>query len=100
MRGITRKQQAILIHTSVKLVTKMQLEDSIRDEILIHTSVKLVTHWQRLHRRRFDHFNPHEREARDAATRRGSYLIFYFNPHEREARDTFDADKYYIDTGF
>ena len=33
--------------------------------ILIHTSVKLVTLPLRRKRRDCDHFNPHEREARD-----------------------------------
>ena len=33
------------------------------------------------------HFNPHEREARDAAQEAIKQLQRNFNPHEREARD-------------
>ena len=35
--------------------------------ILIHTSVKLVTYVRRRSEWRISYFNPHEREARDAA---------------------------------
>ena len=37
----------ILIHTSVKLVTKINARTRIQVGILIHTSVKLVTHLRR-----------------------------------------------------
>ena len=36
-----------------------------------------------------DYFNPHEREARDLASRPMRRGGPYFNPHEREARDLF-----------
>ena len=77
--------------------------------ILIHTSVKLVTAGRDLASPKKQHFNPHEREARDHAAAllyvvdvilihtsvklvtRGVQLgwrrTLYFNPHEREARD-------------
>ena len=34
-----------------------------------------------------DHFNPHEREARDGGIRMSEQFTKDFNPHEREARD-------------
>ena len=55
----------ILIHTSVKLVTILHVDDSDVCRILIHTSVKLVTsHKQDILLLKV-YFNPHEREARD-----------------------------------
>ena len=101
--------EAILIHTSVKLVTYQRLKIDVREEILIHTSVKLVTR-RDIHRPAVaPDFNPHEREARDRFNlnlcKVGLILIHtsvklvtaehavrlsngsYFNPHEREARD-------------
>ena len=36
-------------------------------------------------------FNPHEREARDAAIIASARTILDFNPHEREARDVKDS---------
>ena len=57
--------EIILIHTSVKLVTRKNGADRRDVVILIHTSVKLVTHRiRKRHKHRTD-FNPHEREARD-----------------------------------
>ena len=38
-----RRKPYILIHTSVKLVTKLELWRTPNARILIHTSVKLVT---------------------------------------------------------
>ena len=37
--------------------------------------------------RRFKYFNPHEREARDRGQGTCACLVHHFNPHEREARD-------------
>ena len=56
-------------------------------QILIHTSVKLVTAIDAIRAKLRWHFNPHEREARDA---KGSFTVILdpFNPHEREARDS------------
>ena len=34
-----------------------------------------------------EHFNPHEREARDVLDKYRLSGYKYFNPHEREARD-------------
>ena len=56
-------------------------------KILIHTSVKLVTRNDRTFHRVRMHFNPHEREARDVLFVLLFKKINYFNPHEREARD-------------
>ena len=56
---------AILIHTSVKLVTSAISRDGLSD----------------------GDFNPHEREARDDRGGAKSPCRSYFNPHEREARD-------------
>ena len=72
-----------------------------------------MTHGLRVHRRCVCHFNPHEREARDAyecyscvisiilihtsvklvtTSRLNTSIAFaYFNPHEREARDAWVA---------
>ncbi len=58
-------QAAILIHTSVKLVTGAVSAITVRFKILIHTSVKLVTTGAEGGGGRQDNFNPHEREARD-----------------------------------
>ena len=55
--------------------------------ILIHTSVKLVTRCSGFRSAKLRHFNPHEREARDYASSFISASISNFNPHEREARD-------------
>ena len=57
------------------------------EAILIHTSVKLVTItsiWRVIVSL---HFNPHEREARDAVYHLQQVQLRDFNPHEREARD-------------
>ena len=59
------KQQAILIHTSVKLVTRSGGTSHGNAVILIHTSVKLVTRQNQYWRVKYEDFNPHEREARD-----------------------------------
>ena len=55
--------------------------------ILIHTSVKLVTRRQRIPPPILRHFNPHEREARDLVQAIRGAEGDNFNPHEREARD-------------
>ena len=57
--------KSILIHTSVKLVTYTLMYFLRWGEILIHTSVKLVTLCTARRGKRHNHFNPHEREARD-----------------------------------
>ena len=82
MTGRTERFQrrpTILIHTSVKLVTKNGHHKATVYNILIHTSVKLVTHHSVKRHKRDHYFNPHEREARDAvrapATTRGRILI-------------------------
>ena len=59
-------EYVILIHTSVKLVTYFGLEEVAVSGILIHTSVKLVTSADNVGKFHSRHFNPHEREARDA----------------------------------
>ena len=59
------KSRRILIHTSVKLVTQCQIYMKGAKIILIHTSVKLVTSNARSFSVVPQHFNPHEREARD-----------------------------------
>ena len=56
----------ILIHTSVKLVTFVPGRRYRLRPILIHTSVKLVTYLISHRGHRHENFNPHEREARDA----------------------------------
>ena len=58
--------------------------------ILIHTSVKLVTGRYRSSLARQKDFNPHEREARDMPRSRLTPSPSHFNPHEREARDFHD----------
>ena len=55
--------------------------------ILIHTSVKLVTITSVSPCLLTANFNPHEREARDAADNKYLCVSINFNPHEREARD-------------
>ena len=55
--------------------------------ILIHTSVKLVTRHRADSSPQVPYFNPHEREARDAVTAHHAGAQGHFNPHEREARD-------------
>ena len=55
--------------------------------ILIHTSVKLVTRTASSMTAVPEYFNPHEREARDMSMSTKPLLLAYFNPHEREARD-------------
>ena len=35
----------------------------------------------------YQHFNPHEREARDQNGQPVVEAVYHFNPHEREARD-------------
>ena len=57
--------EAILIHTSVKLVTHFRSAPSGAERILIHTSVKLVTGNDIAGLQEPEDFNPHEREARD-----------------------------------
>ena len=59
----------------------------LKGHILIHTSVKLVTKRQEIFTTQKNDFNPHEREARDESTRQTQARRWYFNPHEREARD-------------
>ena len=81
--------EAILIHTSVKLVTNEPGLAFLGIAILIHTSVKLVTRARAYGRHRIPHFNPHEREARDVLDKYRLSGYKYFNPHEREARDAF-----------
>ena len=56
---------AILIHTSVKLVTGSDEPRNEHAGILIHTSVKLVTPQVGIIILTSSYFNPHEREARD-----------------------------------
>ena len=57
-------------------------------DILIHTSVKLVTKYGQAGAIERTDFNPHEREARDRRhSGRPPRPSLYFNPHEREARD-------------
>ena len=62
--------------------------------ILIHTSVKLVTRRPYRGSRRYIDFNPHEREARDHAQNAPQETPADFNPHEREARDLFYCMSY------
>ena len=54
----------------MKLVTCLFAHAAVRNVILIHTSVKLVTRGAREADILSCHFNPHEREARDAASER------------------------------
>ena len=61
--------------------------NTITSAILIHTSVKLVTVGDIAVSRYLFHFNPHEREARDRTSAGHAAGSPYFNPHEREARD-------------
>ena len=61
----TFPSRAILIHTSVKLVTGTQFAHPTLFTILIHTSVKLVTRVLSFLGSSVKYFNPHEREARD-----------------------------------
>ena len=84
-RGTRRRM--ILIHTSVKLVTKKAGIENFRWHILIHTSVKLVTEAGIISRAYYPDFNPHEREARDIYSAGMGSRDIDFNPHEREARD-------------
>ena len=63
----TGERGHILIHTSVKLVTRDQRTRGGVHVILIHTSVKLVTVVSIMSVVRCAYFNPHEREARDEA---------------------------------
>ena len=65
----------------------MWQELSEKNTILIHTSVKLVTRARRGWGAACRDFNPHEREARDELPTTGGTYPCYFNPHEREARD-------------
>ena len=47
-------------------------------------------------RRPLNHFNPHEREARDGRRTASRFFSRHFNPHEREARDcSFLSFKYF-----
>ena len=64
-RGAHDALKEILIHTSVKLVTVARSTVVAWEKILIHTSVKLVTRNSNKDSVRHLHFNPHEREARD-----------------------------------
>ena len=59
----------------------------VHRNILIHTSVKLVTRYIRRNPTFRVDFNPHEREARDVYSTTTSLKHRHFNPHEREARD-------------
>ena len=68
----------ILIHTSVKLVTVAAKNAAETAKILIHTSVKLVTTQYRRPSYWYLHFNPHEREARDALTITYDYIATLF----------------------
>ena len=87
-RHAIRAAEGILIHTSVKLVTRQLVFFNLRlFNILIHTSVKLVTRREALRQLPFQYFNPHEREARDTSAQAACRPPAHFNPHEREARD-------------
>ena len=64
----------ILIHTSVKLVTKALKDFALIFYILIHTSVKLVTVSSVRVMTSASNFNPHAREARDEDEPRFAFL--------------------------
>jgi len=78
----------VSIHTCVKRVTRNHRRCHDMPRVSIHTRVKRVTPRVWARRRCLRRFNPHPREAGDAARSSTGNWLTGFNPHPREAGDS------------